>query len=231
MKAPLPSWGPAPPPLVEASPRDNHSACSRQNPGVCPTSTEDGRLCPGRPRPKTDAARLWGGKDARTPRAETPAGRGRNHSVRLQRLTGRELCARHRSDAETHRRAGDGPCSQGTSLLSEERREHINKRLIRIPEKTGRGAREGVARTGPGMGGALGEGVARTRQGREDLEGVRGGPSTPVLVGGQLAGQSSCPRGQQTGEGEPPQGRGPGRSLWGPWPGYSSERAWTRQRV
>ena len=76
MKAPLPSWGPAPPPLVEASPRDNHSACSRQNPGVCPTSTEDGRLCPGRPRPKTDAARLWGGKDALTPRAETRLGEG-----------------------------------------------------------------------------------------------------------------------------------------------------------
>ena len=35
---------------------------------------------------------------------------------------------------------------------------------------------------------------------------MRGGPSTPVLGGGQLAGWSSCPRGQQPGQREPPQG-------------------------
>ena len=46
----------------------------------------------------------------------------------------------------------------------------------------------------------------QNRQGGEDLEWVRDWPSTPVLVGGQLAGRSSCPRGQQTGEREPPQG-------------------------
>ena len=103
------------------------------------------------PGPRRMPARLWGRKDALTPHAETPAGQGRNHSVRLQR------CARHHSDSETPRRAGDSPCSHGTSLLSEKQHELINKRLIiSIPEKTG-----------PGKGGASGEGVVRTGQGSE----------------------------------------------------------------
>ena len=139
------------PPLVEASPRDNHSACRHQNPEACPTSTEDTTPSCVRedPGPRRTPARLWGGKDALTPRAETPAGQGRNHSVCLQR------CARHPSDSETPRQAGGSPCSHGTSLLSEKRHERINKRLIiSIPEKTGpgkgRARREGVVRTGQG---------------------------------------------------------------------------------
>lgn len=62
---------------------------------------------------------------------------------------------------------------------------------------------------------------------------MRGGPSTPVLGGGQLAGWSSCPRGQQPGQREPLQGpwAWPPRvgtlaaSRWGPgWATPPSER-------